>query len=72
MSEFCLIKLYKIDIVPENEAKHIWEIQGHAIGWYGLVGWEESNQGEHLSKRIEDKKTNYKYLSNTINKKVKS
>ena len=61
-----------MDIVPENEAKHFWEIHGHAMREYRLLGWEESNQGEHLAKCIVDNKTNYRYLSNTINKKVKT
>ena len=45
-----------MDIVPENEAKHIKEIHSHAIGQYRQAGCKESNQGEHLAKRIEDKK----------------
>ena len=43
-----------MDIVHENEAKHIYEIHNHAIGQYRQAGWEESNQGEHLPKRIEE------------------
>ena len=58
-----------MDIVPENEAKHISEIHGHATGWYRQAGWEETNQGEHLDKHIEYKKqTTAIYLTQLIKK----